>query len=77
MRGLCLSVAVLVPVVAHAQSAEPAIVVTAPGGAIDADESEGVDAAAINAGTHADLTAALQRNVAGVTLGDAQGNPWQ
>lgn len=59
-----------------AQGAAP-IVVTAPGGDIDADESDGADRAVLTAGPRADLAAALQRAVPGVSLSDPQGNPWQ
>lgn len=65
---------------AHAQEAQPTdtpIVVTAPGTAADSDDALTVDAAAISRSGHPDLLAALIREVAGVTLQDAQGNPWQ
>lgn len=53
------------------------IVVTAPGGAIDVDDALGLSAADIARGGTPDLLAALTRSIAGVTLQDAQGNPWQ
>lgn len=53
------------------------IVVTAPGGEIDADESDGLDRAILAAAPRPDLAATLQREVPGVTLSDPQGNPWQ
>lgn len=53
------------------------IVVTAPGGDIDADESDAIDTAALNAGPRPDLAATLQRTVPGVSLSDPQGNAWQ
>lgn len=56
---------------------QPAIVVTAPGGAIDKDDAHSIDAGDIAAAGAPDLLAALTRNVAGITLQDAQGNPWQ
>nr|WP_246359371.1 TonB-dependent receptor [Sphingomonas yantingensis] len=62
---------------AHAQEADAPIVVTAPGTTADADDAVAVDAAAITRAGHPDLFAALTREVAGVTLQDAQGNPWQ
>jgi outer membrane receptor protein involved in Fe transport len=62
---------------AHAQEADAPIVVTAPGTTADADDAVAVDAAAITRAGHPDLLAALTREVAGVTLQDAQGNPWQ
>lgn len=61
----------------HAQEADAPIVVTAPGTTADADDAVAVDAAAITRAGHPDLLAALTREVAGVTLQDAQGNPWQ
>lgn len=60
---------------AHAE--EPVIIVTAPGGAIDADEAQSVGADEITIGARADLTAALARNVAGLSIAEATGNPWQ
>ncbi|WP_068071510.1 TonB-dependent receptor [Novosphingobium lentum] len=64
--------------VADAPAPSPApIVVTAPGGAIDAEEASGIDAAAIMAGARSDLAAALRREAPGVTLADAEGNEWQ
>ncbi len=62
---------------AHAQEAEAPIVVVAPGTTADADDGITVGTAAIRRAEHPDLLAALTREVAGVTLQDAQGNPWQ
>ncbi len=64
---------------AHAQEAQPAetIIVTAPGTTADADDAVAIDSAAITRAGHPDLLAALTREVAGVTLQDAQNNPWQ
>lgn len=56
---------------------DPVIIVTAPGGAVDADEVETIDAKAITIGARADLAAALARNVPGLSLAEATGNPWQ
>ncbi|MFB0874796.1 MULTISPECIES: TonB-dependent receptor [unclassified Sphingobium] len=55
----------------------PAIIVTAPGGAIDMDDARAIDARDIAAAGTPDILAALTRNIAGITLQDAQGNPWQ
>lgn len=56
---------------------EPAIIVTAPGGAIDSDDALSLHAADIARSGSPDLLGALTRNIAGVSLQDAQGNPWQ
>lgn len=53
------------------------IIVTAPGGAIDVDDALAVSAADIGRAGAPDLLGALTRTMAGVTLQDAQGNPWQ
>lgn len=53
------------------------IVVTAPGGAIDADDALRLTGADISRAGTPDLLGALTRSIAGVTLQDAQGNPWQ
>ncbi|WP_313807154.1 TonB-dependent receptor domain-containing protein [Sphingobium sp.] len=53
------------------------IIVTAPGGAVDADDALRVTGADISRAGKPDLLDALTRNIAGVTLQDAQGNPWQ
>ena len=53
------------------------IVVTAPGGDIDRDDALRLDRADIDRAGRPDLLGALVRNLAGVTLQDVQGNPWQ
>nr|WP_162237426.1 hypothetical protein [Sphingobium sp. Leaf26] len=53
------------------------IIVTAPGGAVDIDDALTLTAADINRTGSPDILAALTRNFAGVTLQDAQNNPWQ
>ncbi len=53
------------------------LVVTAPGGSLDRDDALTIDAAAIARAGTPDLFGALTRQVAGVSLQDAQGNPWQ
>ncbi len=81
MRGysaLLAGTAIICAMPAFAQDEEAArqpIIVTAPGGAIDVDDALTVSDIA-RAGTP-DLLGALTREIAGVTLQDAQGNPWQ
>ncbi|WP_336958906.1 TonB-dependent receptor [Sphingobium aquiterrae] len=53
------------------------IIVTAPGGAVDIDDALTLSGHDITRAGTPDLLAALSRNIAGVTLQDAQGNPWQ
>ena len=60
-----------------AQDATPVIVVTAPGGGIDADEAQTVDGDAIARGPRADLAGALAQEIPGVSIAEATGNPWQ
>ena len=65
-----------------ARSAKPApepqtIVVTAPGDHHERDESLGIDAAAIRSSGRPDLLQALSRLIPGVSLQDAQNNPFQ
>lgn len=57
-------------------SDEP-IIVTAPGGAFDLDDALELDRQDILTTGTPDLLAALTRNFAGVSLQDAQNNPWQ
>lgn len=65
------------PAAAIAQDEPPPIIVTAPGGAVDGDEADRLDVAAIAAGARPDLFAALQRAIPGFTLAEAQGNAFQ
>ena len=53
------------------------IVVTAPGGGLDLDDATQLDAVELARGGTADLLGALSRNIAGVSLSEAQSNPWQ
>jgi outer membrane receptor protein involved in Fe transport len=63
---------------ARAQEAEePAILVTAPGAGVDSDDALRLTRTDLARGGRPDLISALGRQVAGVTLQDAQGNPWQ
>lgn len=55
----------------------PAIVVTAPGGEIDEDEAAILTASDINRIGTPDVLASLARNLPGLSLSDAQNNPWQ
>lgn len=66
----CLAIAQI------AAAEEPVIIVTAPGGGVDADEAQQIGGDAIAAGTRPDLASALARGVPGITLSEAQGNPW-
>lgn len=78
MKRLVASIALLAPAAqVAAQDVDDVIVVTAPGGAIDADEVESVDAGAITIGARADLSAALAREVPGLSIAEATGNHWQ
>lgn len=62
---------------ASAQSEINTVVVTAPGGAVDMDDARSISGNEIARTGAADLLGALTRNIAGVTLQDAQNNPWQ
>ncbi len=55
----------------------PDIIVTAPGGDQDDDDATRLDAADLTRAGRADVLGALARSVPGVSLADAQGNPWQ
>lgn len=57
-------------------SAEP-IIVTAPGGGIDLDDGLSLPGVAIARSGRPDLLGALTREIAGISLQDAQNNPWQ
>lgn len=61
----------------EAETARQPIVVTAPGGAVDIDDALTLTAADISRTGSPDFLGALTRNFAGVTLQDAQNNPWQ
>lgn len=75
-RLVALLLTTAASVTAHAQDAKP-IVVNAPGGVIDTDEARGLDRKAIDASGRPDLGRALEREIPGLTLGEANGNPWQ
>lgn len=84
-KGLLLAGAALAaPVAVQAENAatpgddlREAIIVTAPGGDIDLDDALTLEKRDISIAGAPDLLAALTRNFAGVTLQDAQNNPWQ
>lgn len=65
------------PALAQSGDAGRSIVVTAPGGLGDIDEALTVDALRIRGAGRPDLFQALLRSVPGVTLQDAQNNPYQ
>ncbi len=86
LKSLMLAGVVLVaPAMAQAQDAgvpeveeqRAAIIVTAPGGDLDLDDALTLERRDITIGGTPDLLGALARNFAGVTLQDAQNNPWQ
>lgn len=60
-----------------AESSNETIVVTAPGGTIDGDDAQRVGRDDIARNGAPDLLAALDRRVPGLSLSQAQGNPWQ
>ena len=66
-----------VPLLAQTAEDRATITVTAPGGAIDADDALELSADDINRSGPPDILGALTRTMAGVTLQDAQNNPWQ
>lgn len=80
-KSLCLAGTALALLAGQAQADESAerqpIIVTAPGGAADADDALRLTSADITRAGTPDLLGALTRSIAGVTLQDAQGNPWQ
>ena len=60
-----------------ADQARTTIVVTAPGGAVDVDDALALTGADISRAGRPDLLGGLSRDIAGISLQDAQGNPWQ
>lgn len=77
----CLAAAALLaaglPEAARAQEMDQPILVTAPGAGVDSDDALGLSREDLARGGRPDLIGALARNLPGVTLQDAQGNPWQ
>jgi len=72
-----LSASVLLPLPALAQEVPDAIIVTAPGGDADMDDAIGLDARSIARGGMPNLLGAMTREVPGVSLAEAQANPYQ
>ena len=70
------SVLALAPPLAAQERDEP-IIVTAPGGGLDNDDSIMVHADDIRRGGSPDLLRTLSRTVAGLSLSEAQNNSWQ
>lgn len=79
------SACALVSLLAFSASAEvraqedgtTSILVTAPGAGLDSDDALGLSREDLARGGRPDLLGALTRQLPGVTLQDAQGNPWQ
>jgi len=71
-----LACALPAPLLAQ-EAEEPSILVTAPGAGVDSDDALRLTRGDLARGGRPDLIGALAREVAGVTLQDAQGNPWQ
>ncbi len=65
------------PGTADSDEVRTTIIVTAPGGTIDLDDALALERRDITLTAKPDLLGALTRNFAGVTLQDAQNNPWQ
>ena len=63
--------------VACAQDADQPILVTAPGAGVDSDDALSLSRDDLARGGRPDLIGALTRQLPGVTLQDATGNPWQ
>lgn len=62
---------------ARYQPTDETIIVTAPGGLLDRDETQSIGAGDIAGSGHRDLLSALSRSIPGVSLQEAQGNPFQ
>jgi outer membrane receptor protein involved in Fe transport len=76
--AIIAALACALPAPLLAQGAEePSILVTAPGAGVDSDDALRLTRGDLARGGQPDLIGALAREVAGVTLQDAQGNPWQ
>ncbi len=63
--------------VAGGVAEDPAIIVTAPGAGMDSDDALTLSRRDLARSGRPDLIGALARQLSGVTLQDAQGNPWQ
>lgn len=77
LSGVCAISGSLSAMPAAARPDRREIIVTAPGGSIDVDDGLVLSREDISRTGSPDLLSALTRNIAGVTLQDAQNNPWQ
>lgn len=79
MRSLPLPCLLLLtlPFPAAGQEADRPIIVTAPGGDIDADDATTLGASALASTGTPSLLGAVARHIPGASLSDAQGNPYQ
>ena len=81
VSGGCMALAAVlagsVPHAARAEAPEQTILVTAPGAGVDSDDALGLSREDLARNGRPDLIGALTRQLPGVTLQDAQGNPWQ
>lgn len=76
-RSLMIIPLLTMPSATLAQEAGAPIIVTAPGGDIDADDAITVDRTLLGRNGVPSMIGALAREVPGVSLSDAQGNPYQ
>lgn len=74
--ALC-SAAIASEATSDMESDDRTIIVSAPGGAIDTDDALSLSEADFDRAGPDDLLNAMTRNIAGITLQDAQNNPWQ
>lgn len=80
VTGRAFAALVLVAAPAAAQDADqasPTIVITAPGGQLDADDATVVTGADLARAGHPDLLGGLARTVPGLLYSEAQSNPFQ
>ena len=77
MAGIAAILAPMPAVAAEEAEATAPIVVTAPGGAVDLDDAISLTGEDIARAGRPDLLGALTRQIAGISLQDAQNNPWQ
>lgn len=75
--ALAMALALVASTSAEAQEAEPDIVVTAPGGDLNADDAITLARDALSRAGAPSLLGAMVRDVPGVSLSDSQGNPFQ
>ncbi|ARR56167.1 TonB-dependent receptor [Rhizorhabdus wittichii DC-6] len=77
MAGIAVILAPMPAMAAEEAEATAPIVVTAPGGAVDLDDAIRLTGEDIARAGRPDLLGALTRQIAGISLQDAQNNPWQ